>query len=274
MGGASGYISRRLPPHLRFLFLKKQRVEDFCGQWQASSCRSMPACLAVTAEREERAFVCPLHSTWSASLRRERHESSFGASDRWKKNTAFSFGGFGPWKSVWALWLTPPSITSSSSRNAGADEELICIITKAINELWLKWSPLRSHLAAGWTSVFSWGAIKAPRQPSSPFFPEVHTRSRYYGMPPTHVSSVLLLQLLSHQLTALKKKDTSTCRLLDESVAAHCCPPTAIGWKGEGEPSIQAVQSHICTCWTWPTRAAGQAASALHSMAVLQVFQA
>ncbi len=37
--------------------------------------------------------------------------------------------------------------------------------------------------------------------------------------------------------------------------------------EGEGEPSIQAVQSHAYS-------AAGQVASALHSMAVLQVFQA
>ncbi len=227
------FRERLRPSHPPVFFLpgiceKKQRAEDFCGQWQASSCRSMPACLAVTAERE-RAFVCPLHSTWSASLRCERHDLVW-CEWRWKRIQPFLLAASDVEECLGSV-TDPALLTSSSSRNAGADEELICIITKVINELWLKWSPLRSHLAAGWTSVFSWGAIKAPRQPSSPFFPEVHTRSRYYGTPPTHVSSVLLLQLLSHPLTALKKKDTSTCRLLDESVAAHCCPPTAIGWK-------------------------------------------
>ncbi len=34
---------------------------------------------------------------------------------------------------------------------------------------------------------------------------------------------------------------------LDESMAAHLCPPT--DWR-QGESSVQAVQSHICTCWT------------------------
>ncbi len=79
----------------------------------------------------------------------------------------------------------PPWKPLSSSHNARlrADEELICIMTKAVNELGLEWSPLRSHLAAGRTSVFSRGAIKPPRQRSSPFFPEVHTSSRYCGTP-------------------------------------------------------------------------------------------
>ncbi len=51
----------------------------------------------------------------------------------------------------------PALLPSSSSRNARlrADEELIHTMTKAVNELRLEWSPLRSHLAAGWTSVFS-----------------------------------------------------------------------------------------------------------------------
>ncbi len=82
--------------------------------------------------------------------------------------------------------------------------------------------------------VFSHEALSKPpanlRHPSSPKFIRGHD---IMVRPPliSHLSSVLLLQLLSHPLTALKKKDASTCRLLDESVAAHCCPPTAIGWK-------------------------------------------
>ncbi len=50
---------------------------------------------------------------------------------------------------------------------------------------------------------------------------------------------------------------------LDESVAANLCPPMAIGWTG----STSALAGRAYS-------AAGQAASALHSMVVLQVFQA
>ncbi len=48
-------------------------------------------------------------------------------------------------------------------------------------------------------------------------------------------------------------------------MAAHLCPPTAIGWKARA-----THPSKLCRT----TSAAEQAASALHSMAVLQVFQA
>ncbi len=134
---------------------------------------SMPACLAVTAERE-RAFVHPLHSTWSASLRRERHDL---VQCEWQRNRWQPFFLAASDTEVCSCSVTDPALlTSSSLRNARlrADEELICIMTKAVNELGLEWSPLRNHLAAGWTSVFSWGTIKPPRQGSSPFFPEVH----------------------------------------------------------------------------------------------------
>ncbi len=60
---------------------------------------------------------------------------------------------------------------------------------------------------------------------------------------------------------------------LDESEAAHLCPPTAIGWKAKASHPSKP-------CWTTSALAgrsyasAGQAASALHSMAVLNVYQA
>ncbi len=60
---------------------------------------------------------------------------------------------------------------------------------------------------------------------------------------------------------------------LDESVAAHLCSPTAIGWKEKAShpskpcrtPSAFAGRSYA---------SAGEAASALTSMVVLQVYQA
>ncbi len=62
--------------------------------------------------------------------------------------------------------------------------------------------------------MFSHGALSKPpanaRPPSSPKFIRAHD---IMGRPPTPLASVLLLQLLSHPLTALKKKDTSTCHL-------------------------------------------------------------
>ncbi len=60
---------------------------------------------------------------------------------------------------------------------------------------------------------------------------------------------------------------------LDESVAAHLCPPIAIGWKVRAShPSKLRRATYALAGRAYS--AAGQAASALHSMAVLQVFQA
>ncbi len=60
---------------------------------------------------------------------------------------------------------------------------------------------------------------------------------------------------------------------LDESVAADICPPMAIGWKARvSQPSKPCRATSALAGRAY--LAAGQAASPLHSMTVLQVFQA
>ncbi len=60
---------------------------------------------------------------------------------------------------------------------------------------------------------------------------------------------------------------------LDESVAAHLCPPTAIGWKAKAShPSRPCRTTSALAGRSYAS--AGQAASALPSMVVLQVYQA
>ncbi len=56
-------------------------------------------------------------------------------------------------------------------------------------------------------------------------------------------------------------------------MATHLCPPTAIGWKARASHPSKPCRatSALAGC---AYSAAGQAASALHSLAVLQVFQA
>ncbi len=61
--------------------------------------------------------------------------------------------------------------------------------------------------------------------------------------------------------------------VLVRTLAAHICPPTAIGWKARAShPSKPCRATSALVGCTY--LAAGQADSALHSMAVLQVFQA
>ncbi len=70
----------------------------------------------------------------------------------------------------------PALLPSSSSRNARlrADDELIRVMTKAVNELGLEWSPPEEPSRIRLDEWFIPGRHQALHQRSSPFFPEVH----------------------------------------------------------------------------------------------------
>ncbi len=131
--------------------------------------------------------------------------------------------------------------------------ELICIMTKAVNELGLEWSLLRSHLTAGWTSVFSRDAIKPPRQRSSPFFP----RSSYELTILWHAPhSSRIRTSTSAALTSVdsaEEKGYEHLPPLDKSVDAHLCPPTAIGWKARASHPSKPCRAKSALADT-PTR--------------------
>ncbi len=212
----------------RDLWGKNNGAEDSSGQWQASSRR--------------------LTTKWMTAF-------------LWRLQMQRSYR---------ALWLTPPSCCRLV--HAAPDSDWM----RSSSASWQRLSTssgsnglrLRSHLAAGWTSGFSRGAIRPSAKARPPSSPKFMTSSRNHGAPHTHLASVLLLPLLSHQLTA---KGYERPPLLDESVATHLCPPPAIGLKGRAShPSkLCRVTSALAGC---AYSAAGQAASALHSMVVLQVF--
>ncbi len=64
----------------------------------------------------------------------------------------------------------PALLPPSASRNARlrADEELIRVMTRAVNELGLEWSAQQAG------QVVSSGAPSGPPPTLAPFFPEVH----------------------------------------------------------------------------------------------------
>ncbi len=140
-------------------------------------------------------------------------------------------------------------------------EELIRVMIKAVIELGLEWSPPEGAISQ------QAGRVVFPRAPSGPpptLIPLLPRSSQNRGVPPTRLTSVHLHPLLSHQLTALKRKYTSTWPLWMSPwphISAH--PQLSDGRRGRAIRPSRVDYS-----------AAGQAASALHSMAVLQVFQA
>ncbi len=167
----------------------------------------------------------------------------------------------------------PSGLPASSAAKAGMDAELFRVLSKAVEELGLEWSPpeepSRSHL----DEWFLPGRHQAPQQRPSPFFPEVHDeltrswRSPYSARLRTSASSALTT------VDGAEEKGYERMPQLDESVAAHLCPPTAIGWKAKAShPSKPCRTTSALAGRSYAS--AGQAASALHSMAVLQVYQA
>ncbi|KAL0149536.1 hypothetical protein M9458_055063, partial [Cirrhinus mrigala] len=160
-----------------------------------------------------------------------------------------------------------------SSQEPEQDAELFRVLTRAVDELGLEWSPPEEPSRSLLDEWFLPGCHQAPRQRASPFFPEGHeelTRSWC-----ATYSACLRTSSFSALTSVDGDEDKGYEKLppLDELVAAHLCPPTAIGWKIKAShPSklcrtTSALAGHAYA-------SAGQAASALHSMAVLQVFQA
>ncbi len=167
----------------------------------------------------------------------------------------------------------PSGLPAPSTGKDGMDAELFRVLSKAVEELGLKWSPPEEPSRSRLDEWFLPGHHQAPQQRPSPFFPEIHDkltrswRSPYSARLRTSVSSALTT------VDGTEEKGYERMPQLDESVAAHLCPPTAIGWKAKAShPSKPCRTASALAGRSYAS--AGQAASALHSMAVLQVYQA
>ncbi len=112
-----------------------------------------------------------------------------------------------------------------------------------------------------------------PPQRALPFFPEVHgilTKSWHASY------SARLRNSSSSAVTTVdgaEEKGYGKLPPLNESVAVHLCPPTAIGWKAKAAHPSKPCRANSALAGCAYT-SAGQAALAFHSMADLQFFQA
>ncbi|ROL48618.1 hypothetical protein DPX16_0311 [Anabarilius grahami] len=168
---------------------------------------------------------------------------------------------------------TPLPLLEPIDHSAGMDGKLFRVLSKAVEELDLEWAPLEEPSRSRLDEWFLPGRRQAPRQRSAPFFPEVHEelakswRAPYSARLHTSHRSALT------SVDGSEEKGYEHLPPLDEAVAAHLCPPAAVGWKTK-----RSLPSKPCrTTSALAGRAyasAGQAASALHSMAIFQVFQA
>ncbi len=142
--------------------------------------------------------------------------------------------------------VTDPALLSSSalcSARLRADEELVQGCQRLSTSSGSNGLRLRNHLASGWTSGF-YRHHQALHQRSYPFFTEVHDELTKSWCAP-YSSHIRPSASVAHtSVDGAEEKGYTHLPPLDESMAAHICPP---------------MVTHI---------------SALNTMAVLQVFQA
>ncbi len=91
----------------------------------------------------------------------------------------------------------PSGLPAPSAAKAGMDAELFRVLSKAVEELGLEWSPPEEPSRSRLDEWFLPGCRQAPQQRPSPFFPEVHDeltrswRSPYSARLRTSASSAL-----------------------------------------------------------------------------------
>ncbi len=105
----------------------------------------------------------------------------------------------------------PSGLPAPSAAKAGMDAELFRVLSKAVEELGLEWSPPEEPSRSRLDEWFLPGRRQAPQQRPSPFFPEVHDELTRSWRSPYSARPVLPLHLPSLRLTALKKRDMRGC---------------------------------------------------------------
>ncbi len=266
------FRERPRPSRPPVFFLPGTCEEKTAGQrisapgWERAHAGSDPACLALATQR---GFSRPFFSNLTSIPL-----VSFGGSDDELADDSMSLAASDAEELSASITDPAPSrLPAPSAAKAGMDAELFRVLSKAVKELGLEWSPPEEPSRSRLDEWFLPGRRQAPQQRPSPFFPEVHDeltrswRSPYSARRCTSASSALTI------IDGAEEKRYERMPQLDESVAAHLCPPTAIGWKAKAShPSKSCRTTSALAGRSYAS--AGQAASALHTMAVLQVYQA
>ncbi|KAL0157927.1 hypothetical protein M9458_046003, partial [Cirrhinus mrigala] len=166
--------------------------------------------------------------------------------------------------------LTAPAGESQSV----ADVEMATALKRAAKEIGVVWVPPPSPEPSRLDDWFlGSGRDSRPRSSPVPFFPEVHEELSKSWKAPLSARS---RHVISPSLTTL---DGSPARgytevpQVERAIAMHLCPQNAASWRGRPRlPSRACKFSSALVAKAYA--ASGQAASALHAMAILQVYQA
>ncbi|KAL0147528.1 hypothetical protein M9458_057156, partial [Cirrhinus mrigala] len=166
--------------------------------------------------------------------------------------------------------LTAPAGESQSV----ADAEMAAALKRAAKEIGVVWVPPPSPEPSRLDDWFlGSGRDSRPRSSPVPFFPEVHEELTKSWKAPLSARS---RHVISPSLTTLDggpARGYTEVPQVERAIVMHLCPQNAASWRGRPRlPSRACKFSSALVAKAYV--ASGQAASALHAMAILQVYQA
>ena len=173
-------------------------------------------------------------------------------------------------------WSSSADLTPSSHRPSGKrasiEAELMRLLEQAVESLGLQWltpqQPAHNHLVG----CFLQGDRASPPSRPATFLPELHEEVAKSWSAPFSARVRTPVSAAFSVVDRAKDKGYHSLPPVVEAIAAHLCPPSA-GQRAKTALPSKAfrITSALHGC---AYTAAGQAVSALHSMAILQIFQA
>ncbi len=169
-----------------------------------------------------------------------------------------------------AVGLPPSGVVAT----AAPDPELTAMLARAAVSIGLEVnrppSPEPSRLDDWFLGA---GRGSQPRPAPVPFFPEVHEELTRSWMAPFTARSPSSASSILTTLDGGVARGYAGIPQVERAIAVHLCPRNAATWRNHPRLQSKACKltaTHAAKAYS----AAGQAASALHAMAILQVHQA
>ncbi len=195
---------------------------------------------------------------------------SFGVPSVDRMSIAASGDGFTSSEDEGAVGLPPSGVVAT----AAPDPELTAMLARAAVSIGLEVnrppSPEPSRLDDWFLGE---GRGSQPRPAPVPFFPEVHEELTSSWMAPFTARSRSSASSVLTTLDGRVARGYAGIPQVERAVAVHLCPRNAATWRNR--PHLPSKACKLTAALAAKAySAAGQAASALHAMAILQVHQA
>ncbi len=195
---------------------------------------------------------------------------SFGAPSVDRMSIAASGDGFTSSEDEGAVGLPPSAVVAT----AAPDPELTAMLARAAVGIGLEVNRLPSPEPSRLDDWFlGAGRGSQPRPAPVPFFPEVHEELTSSWMAPFTARSRSSASSVLTTLDGGVARGYAGIPQVERAVAVHLCPRNVATWRNR--PRLPSKACKLTAALAAKAySAAGQAASALHAMAILQVHQA